>query len=154
MERSVHGLNRGQIASAAEVNIETLRYYERRGLIPPPRRSQANYRKYPPDTVPRVRFVKHAQDLGFTLEEISELLSLRATRGARAAEVRSKAAAKIRDIEARIEALERMRNALSHLVHECSGEGPASGCTILHAIEHGLATEDRHKAHTHDERTA
>ncbi len=153
MECSVQGLNRAQVAAAAEVNIETLRYYERRGLIPPPRRSQANYRKYPADTVPRLRFVKHAQDLGFTLDEISDLLSLRATRGARAAEVRSKAAAKIRDIQARIEALERMQNALTHLVEECSGEGPASGCTILHAIEQGFAKDRRHKAHTHDERT-
>lgn len=153
MERSIHGLNRGQIAAAAEVNIETLRYYERRGLIPPPRRSEANYRKYPADTVSRVRFVKHAQDLGFTLDDIGELLGLRATRGARAAEVRAKAAAKITDIDARIAALERMRAALTHLVHECSGEGPASGCTILHAIEQGFSS-DKTKPHIDDERTA
>jgi MerR family mercuric resistance operon transcriptional regulator len=131
-------LNRGEVATAAGVNIETLRYYEGRGLIPAPRRSEANYRKYPPDTVSRVRFVKHAQDLGFTLDEIGALLSLRATRGAQAAEVRRKAATKIGDIDRRIAALHRMRDALAHLVAECSGEGPASGCTILHAIERGL----------------
>ena len=152
MERSVHGLNRGQIAAAAEVNIETLRYYERRGLIPPPRRSQANYRKYPADTVSRVRFVKHAQDLGFTLDEINELLSLRATRGARAAEVRRRAGNKIADIDVRIAALRRMRSALAHLVEECSGEGAASGCTILHAIERGGFGNSGHVIDTHEER--
>jgi MerR family mercuric resistance operon transcriptional regulator len=82
--------------------------------------------------------VKHAQDLGFTLDEICELLSLRATQGARAAEVRRKASGKIEDIDRRIAALHRMRNALAHLVDECSGKGPASGCTILHAIERGF----------------
>lgn len=134
MEYAPH-LNRGEVAEAAQVNIETLRYYERRGVIPPPNRSETNYRKYPPETVPRVRFVKHAQDLGFTLDEIKDLLSLRATRGTRAGQVRSKAAAKIADIDTRIAALQQMRAALAHLVEECSGDGPASGCTILHAIE-------------------
>jgi MerR family transcriptional regulator, copper efflux regulator len=144
MKRFPQSLNRGQIATAADVNVETIRYYERRGLIPPPRRSEANYRKYSADTIPRVKFVKHAQDLGFTLEEIRELLSLRATRGARAAEVRAKAAAKVTDIDARIAALQRMRTALTHLVAECSGDGPASGCTILHAIERGFGrSEDK-----------
>jgi MerR family transcriptional regulator, copper efflux regulator len=136
MEQVAH-LTRGDVAEAARVNIETLRYYERRGVIPPPNRSEANYRKYPADTVSRVRFIKHAQDLGFTLDEIRDLLALRATRGARSAQVRSKAAAKIADIDTRIAALQRMRAALGHLVEECSGEGPASGCTILHAIERG-----------------
>jgi MerR family copper efflux transcriptional regulator len=130
-------LNRGQVAAAAQVNAETLRYYERRGLVPSPSRSAANYRQYPADTVARVRFVKHAQELGFTLDEIKELLSLRATRGARAAQVRSRAQAKITDIAQRIAALERMRAALTRLVDECSGEGPATECTILHAIDHG-----------------
>jgi DNA-binding transcriptional MerR regulator len=154
MERSAHGVNRAQIAASAGVNIETLRCYERRGLIPPPRRSQANYRKYPADTVRRVRFVKHAQDLGFTLGEIKELLGLRATRGARSGEVRAKAAAKITDIDARIAALDQMRTALAHLVEECSGDGPASGCTILHAIDHGGFENDGRRKQTHYERTA
>lgn len=133
----VSHLNRGALAEAAQVNIETLRYYERRGVIPPPGRSPSNYRRYPADTVQRVRFIKHAQDLGFTLDEIKDLLSLRATRGARAGQVRNKASAKMADIDKRIAALEHMRAALAYLVEECSGEGPASACTILHAIEHG-----------------
>ncbi len=83
-------LNRGEVAAAANVNIETLRYYERRGVIPPPVRSESNYRKYPANMVSLIRFIKHAQDLGFTLDEIKDLLSLRASRGARAAQVRAK----------------------------------------------------------------
>lgn len=137
MERAAH-LSRGEVAHAAQVNIETLRYYERRGVIPTPGRSQSNYRKYPAETVPRVRFIKHAQDLGFTLEDIKALLALRATRGAKAEQVRSQAAAKVADIDLRIADLQRMRAALAHLVSECSGDGPASGCTILHAIERGF----------------
>ncbi len=130
-------LNRGQLAEAAQVNIETLRYYERRGLIPAPPRSPANYRRYPRHTVNRVRFVKHAQDLGFSLDEIRELLSLRATRGAKSAEVKKRAAKKIEEVSERIRALERMRSALRHLIAQCSGEGPIEECTILHAIETG-----------------
>ena len=126
MERAAH-LSRGEVAHAAQVNIETLRYYERRGVIPTPGRSQSNYRKYPAETVPRVRFIKHAQDLGFTLEDIKALLALRATRGAKTEQVRSQAAAKVADIDLRIADLQRMRAALAHLVSECSGDGPASG---------------------------
>ncbi len=85
-----------------------------------------------------MRFIRHAQDLGFTLEDIKALLALRATRGARAEQVRSRAAAQIAHIDSRIAALQRMRAALAHLVNECSGDGPASGCTILHAIERGF----------------
>ncbi|HJT70795.1 MAG TPA: heavy metal-responsive transcriptional regulator [Terriglobales bacterium] len=130
-------LNRGQLAEAAQVNIETLRYYERRGLIPAPPRSPANYRRYPRHTISRVRFVKHAQDLGFSLAEIRELLSLRATRGAKSGEVKKHAARKIEEVSERIRALERIRAALRHLVVQCSGDGPIEECTILHAIEAG-----------------
>jgi len=131
-------LSRSQLAEAALVNIETLRYYERRGLIPAPPRSAANYRRYPARTVDRVRFVKHAQDLGFSLEEIKELLSLRATRGAKAGDVKKRAEKKIVEVADRIRALEAIRTALQFLVSQCSGEGPIEECSILHAIEsHG-----------------
>ncbi len=128
-------MNRGEVAAAADVNAETLRYYERRGLIPAPARSASGYRQYPAETVDRIQFVKQAQALGFSLEETKELLSLRATRGARAAQVRSRTQRKIAEIDRRIEELQCMRAALEHLVEHCSGEGSASGCTILHAIE-------------------
>ena len=130
-------LNRGQLAQAAHVNIETVRYYEKRGLIPMPSRSPANYRRYPRHTIDRVRFVKHAQDLGFSLDEIKELLSLRATRGARAVEVKRRAVRKIDEITDRIHALERIRTALDRLVSQCSGDGPVESCSILQAIDTG-----------------
>lgn len=141
-------LNRGQAAKAAQVGSETLRYYERIGIIPKPARSAGNYRVYDDETVQRIRFVKHAQDLGFSLEEIDELLSLRATKGSKAADVKRRAQAKIRDVEQRISSLQNIRAALSELVENCSGSGPASTCTILHAIDHGL---DKHeeKGETH-----
>ena len=130
-------LNRSEVAEAAEVNIETLRYYERRGLIPAPPRSPANYRQYPHHIVNRVRFVRHAQELGFSLNEIKQLLSLRATRGTKASEVKRRASKKIDEITDRIRALEHIRAALGHLVAQCSGDGPVEECTILHAIESG-----------------
>jgi DNA-binding transcriptional MerR regulator len=120
-----------------------LRYYERRGLIPPPPRSAANYRRYPSRTVERVRFVKHAQDLGFSLEEIKELLSLRATNGAKSGEVRKRAQKKIDEVAGRIQSLERIRAALQHLVRQCSGEGAIEDCTILHAIAAGHRGEHK-----------
>ena len=129
------GLTRGETAKNVGVHIETLRYYERRGLIPKPSRSASNYRLYSPDTVRRVRFVKHAQELGFSLKEIKDLLSLRATTGAKCADVRKRAEAKIHDIEEKVRSLRAMRKALSKLVAECSGDGPIRKCPILDALD-------------------
>src|SRR6266853_1797924 len=98
----------GQVAKAAHVNVETLRYYERRGLIPKPPRGLSLYRHYPEDTVPRVRFVKHAQALGFSIREIRGLLSLRAMPKARCADVRRRAEIKIGEVETKIRALRAM----------------------------------------------
>ena len=84
----------GDVAKRANVHIETLRYYERRGIVPKPPRTRSNYRLYPEDTVRRVRFVKHAQELGFSLKEIKELLSLRATSGATWKDVHERATGK------------------------------------------------------------
>ncbi len=128
-------LSIGEVASQAVVHVETLRYYERKGLVPKPPRSASNYRRYPAETVGRVRFIKHAQGLGFTLREIAELLALRSTRGAKASDVRRRAQAKLEDIEEKIEALGAMRATLKKLVGGCSGKGPASKCTILEALD-------------------
>jgi MerR family copper efflux transcriptional regulator len=115
--------------------METLRYYERRGLVARPPRSASNYRLYPEDAVRRVRFIKRAQELGFSLNDIKELLSLRADPEAGCAEVRACAEAKIKDIDAKIDALTAMKYALSTLVAECSGEGPLTDCPILESLE-------------------
>lgn len=128
------GLTIGQLAGAATVHVETLRYYERRGLLARPPRSISNYRLYPPDSVRRVRFIRHAQALGFSLKEIKELLALRAAPKSVCADVRTRATAKIADIEAKMRSLKAMRGALLTLVAECSGQGPATSCPILDAL--------------------
>ena len=128
-------LTRGQVAQQANVHAETLRYYERRGLVSVPLRSVSNYRLYPKDTVRHVRFIKRAQDLGFSLGEIKELLSLRTSPKARSADVRAQAAAKITAIEEKIRALKAMKKTLSKLVTECSGRGPVAECPILGALD-------------------
>lgn len=128
------GLRIGEVAKQAAVHVETLRYYERRGLVAKPPRTGVNYRYYPRETVRRVRFVKRAQELGFSLNEIRELLSLRVTPRARCADVRDRADAKIADIEAKIRALRRMKKALSGLLAECEGQRPVSECPILASL--------------------
>ncbi|HXH13540.1 MAG TPA: heavy metal-responsive transcriptional regulator [Alphaproteobacteria bacterium] len=135
------GLTIGDVAKRAKVHIETLRYYERQGLVPRPRRSVSNYRVYAEDTVRRVRFIKSAQELGFSLKEIRELLSLRAAPKTQCWEVRERAEAKIEAIEAKIASLQAMKQALAKLVAECSGEGPVTECPILESIEAGVHHE-------------
>ena len=126
----------GEISARARVRVATMRYYERRGLVPRPPRSVSNYRLYPEDTVRRVRFIKRAQELGFSLKEIKELLTLRAASGTRCEQVRERAAAKIKDIEEKVESLRAMRTALSRLIVECAGQGPVTkGCPILEALD-------------------
>ena len=131
---NVEGFTRGALAEEAEVHAETLRYYERRGVLAKPPRSAGNYRLYPPEALGRVRFVKRAQELGFTLKEVKELLALRVTPGARALEVREKAVDKLDEVDEKIRSLRRMRRALAKLIEGCSGEGPATECTILEAL--------------------
>ena len=129
------GLSRGNLAKLAEVNIETLRYYEREKVVPRPPRTISNYRLYPEDTVRRVRFVKHAQELGFSLKEIKELLGLRGTRGADCRNVLRRAAWKINEIEEKIRSLQAIRKALHKLVEQCKGKGPLTECPILESLD-------------------
>lgn len=124
----------GEVARQAQVQIETLRYYERLGLVAPPPRNGSNYRLYPQETVRRVQFIKRAQQLGFSLKEITELLALRATPETPCADVRTHAVAKIETIEAKIRALQAMKRALTHLVAACPGEGAATDCPILASL--------------------
>ncbi len=130
----------GKVAKKAGVNIETIRYYERQGLISRPQRMQSGlcslgYRHYPDETVKRIQFIRHAKELGFSLKEIAELLSLRIEKGVTCGDVRKRAEAKIADIEERILNLQRMKNVLSKLAKECKGRGPVSECPILEALE-------------------
>jgi MerR family mercuric resistance operon transcriptional regulator len=125
----------GAIAKQAGVNIETLRYYERQGVVAKPPRTGSNYRIYPQDTVRRVRFVKRAQELGFSLKEIKVLLALRASRGARCEDVRRQALRKVEEIEDKIRSLEAMKLVLGKLADECAAtRGPVSDCPILESL--------------------
>lgn len=131
----MNGLRSGKLAEAANVNVETLRYYERRGLLPEPPRRESGYRVYPIESVTLLRFIKGAQELGFTLEEIQEFLALRAEEGADNAYVRIRAQNKVAKMDAKIIALQRIRDVLSLLIDQCHGDGPTSDCPILEAME-------------------
>ncbi len=131
------GLTIGKAARLAGVGVETIRFYERRGLIERPRaRLQGSgYREYPLETVRRIRFIRRAKELGFTLKEIKELLALRIAPETTCEDIRRRAEAKIRDVEAKIASLQRIRSALEELVERCVGEGPACECPILDVLE-------------------
>ncbi len=129
------GLTIGQLAKQSNVHVETVRYYERRGLIPKPPRTVSNFRMYSTETLRRVKFIKEAQGLGFSLKEIKNLLALRAAPRAKCADVRNYAIQKIGDIQERIRSLQRMRSSLEKLLRECSGDLPATECPILESLE-------------------
>jgi len=131
----MQSLKVGEVARQAGVNLQTIRYYERRGLLAKPPRTGSNYRAYPEEAVLRVRFIKRAQELGFTLKELQELLSLRAAPRTRCADVRRRAQVKLRDIDEKVRTLRSMRKALTKLVGECSGTGPVTQCPILEALD-------------------
>lgn len=135
----------GQLAREAGVGVETIRFYERRGLLTAPARSPGSgYRQYPAGAVGRVRFIRHAKNLGFTLKEVQGLLDLRVDPDSTCADVRDRARAKIDDIETRIAHLERMKAALERLSRRCRGRGPTSECPILEELDRD---QEEHHAH-------
>ena len=125
----------GVLAKQAGVNLETIRFYERRGLLPEPARTNSGYRVFSRHAVQRLHFIKRAQDLGFSLKEIKELLALRVDARTTCAEVRRRAETKVADVEAKIHALQAMRKALTRLAAACVGRGPVSDCPILEALD-------------------
>ncbi|MDZ4863514.1 MAG: MerR family transcriptional regulator [Gemmatimonadota bacterium] len=129
----------GEVAARAKVNIQTVRYYERRGLLVTPRRSAGGYRQFSDDVVPRIRFIKRAQELGFTLEEIAELLALRVRHGEACDDVRRRALAKITLVEQKSRELENLKRALEGLVQACERRAPTAECPILEALEEPLS---------------
>lgn len=125
----------GQVARRAGVGIETVRFYEREGLIDAPGRGTSGYRQYGEDVIRRLRFIQQAKSLGFSLKEIRDLLALRVSTGTSCAVVRERTLTKIAEVEEKIEALQQIRNALRELTSACSGQGPTSACPILEAME-------------------
>ncbi len=124
----------GRVASEAGVSVETVRFYERKKLIEQPRRPASGYRTYGIDAVERIRFIRQAQELGFALAEIRELLSLRVDPRTSCPDVKARAEAKIAEVDEKIRSLRRMRGALVTITKKCSGEGPTSDCPILEAL--------------------
>ena len=128
----MEGLGIGQLAKRGGVGIDTVRYYERNGLLAPRTRLASGYRRYSDLEVARLRFIRRAQALGFTLKEIKGLLALSAQRDV--GRVKSSAQAKLVDVEERIADLERMREGLAKLIAACPGHGRAADCPILKAL--------------------
>jgi MerR family mercuric resistance operon transcriptional regulator len=134
-ELIMRGLTIGEVARQAGVNLQTIRFYERRGILEEPPRRPSGYREFDPETVRLIRFIKRAQALGFTLREVQELLRLRDDQSASCADVRTTARAKMEDIDRRIESLRAMRKALGVLVDTCRSNASVRKCPILEALE-------------------
>jgi len=128
-------LTTSEVAKQGGVNLETVRYYERRGLLPKPPRNATGYRAFEPDAVRRLPFIRHAQALGFSLHEINDLLALRVKVGVSSADVRRRAEAKLVDIDEKLKTLRAMKKVLTRFTESCSGAGPISRCPILAALE-------------------
>lgn len=143
----------GRLARAADVNIETIRYYQRRQLLPVPNAKQTVFRTYPVALVDRIRFIKRAQELGFTLAEIANLLKLED--GTHRAAIRKVAGDRLEEISARIADLKRMQRVLTHLIDACGSTGEARPCPIIAALagEHCAHTPPRHNGRARKLRT-
>ena len=125
----------GELAKRSGIGLETVRFYERKGLIEEPPRTDSGYRQYPEEAVGRIRFIRRAKELGFALKEISELLSLRVDPDTTCADVREQTELKIADVEEKIRALQTIKTALEKLAVSCTGSGPTSECPILEALD-------------------
>lgn len=124
----------GAVARRAGVGIDTIRYYEREGLLLPPQRRASGYRDYDPGAVERLRFIRRAKDLGFTLDEIRELLALSTDRERGVKNVKHRAEERLAQIDQRIRELQRMKRGLQQLIDACPGHGALEHCPILRAL--------------------
>jgi MerR family copper efflux transcriptional regulator len=127
----------GQLAKSAGVHIQTVRYYERLHLLGPASRASSGYRLYGPEEERRLRFIKNAQALGFTLREIAELLNLRVSSRARCGDVQRKAKEKLKCVEAKAKDLQALARALERLIRSCRAGQPTDHCPILNSLEKG-----------------
>ena len=125
----------GQAARLAGVGVETVRFYEREGLLEQPARPDAGYRDYPAEVVKHIQFIQRAKILGFSLKEIAELFALRVAPQSTCTDVKRRALSKLDDVERKIEDLIRMKRALMNVVCQCRGVGPLGDCPILDALD-------------------
>lgn len=131
----MESLTIGKIAKLAGVGVETIRYYQRRGLVEEPRRKDSGYRQYPNDTIARIRFIKRTKELGFSLKEIKELLYLRVDPQTTCEDIKTRAVGKIHEIEVKILELQKMKEALSKLIISCERTGKTTECPILDFLD-------------------
>lgn len=124
----------GQLAQGTGVAIDTVRYYERNGILPPPQRQPSGYRRYDDDDIARLRFVRRAKALGFTLAEIRDLLTLSARPADDMAGLKAAAGAKLADVERKLAELARVRDGLRTLIDACPGHGALERCPILASL--------------------
>jgi MerR family mercuric resistance operon transcriptional regulator len=125
----------GELARRAGVGVQTVRYYERRRLLPAATRRTSGYREFTSAALERLRFIRRAQELGFTLSEIAELLELRLDPHTTAADIKARAEEKIGEIDRKLRDLNRIRHALAHLAGGCrGGRGPTGDCPLLEAL--------------------
>ena len=127
-------LSIGELAKKTNVNIETIRYYERRGLLPEPPRNESGHRQYPPEALKRTDFIKRCQVLGFSLKEIKEILDLRITPNSTCADMKSRVSEKLTEVDRKIHELIHIRDALNRLVKKCTGKGPIGSCPVLEEL--------------------
>jgi len=125
----------GELAKITKLKIDTIRYYEKKGLIPSPPRTLSGYRIFPEETIEIIQFIKGAKELGFTLREIKELLELRRGGKGSSTEIRKKALSKLEEIGRKIKALEKIRESLERLVSECQEREDVKKCPILEAFK-------------------
>ncbi len=133
MDKQAHKLSIGAFADAAGVNVETLRFYQRKGLLPEPDKPYGGIRRYGEADVARVRFVKSAQRLGFSLDEVAGLLTL--DDGAHCDEARRLAEQKLSDVRAKLADLQRIESVLANLVHDCCLSQGTVSCPLIAALQ-------------------
>ena len=148
----MNNLTISKAATKAGVGVETVRFYERKGLIEqPPKPLDTGFRVYPEETVQRVRFIRQAQEIGFSLREIEDLLSLRADPSADCSDVRERAAAKLEEVERKMEQLGRIRSALNELIAACPGRGALRVCSIMESLVAATGETSPHANADHKE---
>ena len=125
----------GKVAKRSGIGIETVRFYEREGLIDKPTRSASGYRQFDEEVIKRLNFISRAKELGFTLKEIRELLSLKVDPNMCCEDVKNRADTKIADIESKITTLRKMKKALVQLSKDCGEREPTDECPILKTLD-------------------
>lgn len=132
----------GAVAKQSGIGIETVRFYEREGLISTPARTASGYRQYPESIIKQLRFIQHAKTLGFSLKQIGELITLKNSRNANCKSVKQAAQDKLDDIQEKIDALENMKAALAPLIDKCQSTDPINDCPILNALNEEIVPSD------------